>query len=497
MNECTLDYDDIPLDESGSPLLSPIHSFFDVARQLEELYITYRGRFVMMTKNGGVFVPQYKDPNTGKIVDKKITNSVVCGHLNGYYSICVYAGSASSKFVCFDVDDGKIQTVKMIVDILSDIGFPRDRIYVSTSGGKGFHVEMFFSSIMFTSDLRKIYDYVCATGGLDTAKVEFRPTSGESIKLPLSIHRKTGNTCWYMDKDTMKPIQNPEYIMEIEQIPRELALEIVKRIPVCVPVKEENAHTVSGRVLTSEEMEAFNGDYYPDLTEQGKRNALMVQIAVHNRYRGLDKDTCRDKLVQWYHRQNPAFINSTEKFVEAELEKILDWVYGDKFVIENRSREITFYKSDIRMIFAQKKRSERLVLFLIQYYTKLHGSCCLKSELMAERVGLTKPTVLRVLHTLEKEKWIDTIHSHPKNIGGKYKQFANRYQISVKAQSWSVSEKNLQDIFSIHMNRDEYKIDPDDDLVKSYHKALTSFISDRNLRKLLTKKEYKEIQEND
>ena len=55
--------DDIPVDENGSPLLSPLEcSFFDIARQLEELYITYRGRYVMMTSNGKVFIPRYKDP---------------------------------------------------------------------------------------------------------------------------------------------------------------------------------------------------------------------------------------------------------------------------------------------------------------------------------------------------------------------------------------------------------------------------------------------------
>lgn len=508
MNEFSLNYDDIPLDESGSPLLAPIHSFFDVANRLEDLYITFRGRFVMMTKDGGVFVPRYRDPETGRILDKKITNSVVCGHLNGHYSICVFAGSSSSKFICFDVDDGNPQTVKKIIDILSDIGFPRDRIYVSTSGGKGFHVEMFFASIMYTSDLRRIYNYVCSTGHLDTAKVEFRPTSTQSIKLPLSIHRKTGNTCWYLDKETLEPIQNPEFIMEIEQVPHDVAFELCRQIPNCTIKISEDVidKKANERILTSDEIDAFNDGYYPDLTSQGQRHSLMVQIAVYNRYRGLSKDMCKSELISWYHRQNVDFIKSNEEEVDSDIMLILDWAYSENFVIGSNKKDIKFYKSDIRMILSQDKRSDRRILFLIQYYTKLYGSCCKSAVSIAEQAGLTKPTAISVLHKLEDEKWIETNRSSPKSVDGRYTQFANRHQISIKAQNWasgraehmpSITNEKRHDVFAINLNMDEYKIVPDEsNLMKSYSKVLSAFVPRNELCKLMTKKEIKEIDEN-
>lgn len=504
-----MDYDDIPLDSNGCPLLSPLdYSFFDIARQLDNLYITYRCRFVMMTPDGGVFVPRYKDPISGKIKDQKITNKIVCGHLNGHYSICVYAGSASSKFVCFDVDDGNPQTVRTIIDILSKAGFPRDRIYVSTSGGKGFHVEMFFSSLMFTSDLKKVYNYVCAIGKLDKSKVEFRPTGGQSIKLPLSIHRKTGNTCWYLDRDTLEPIRNPEYIMKIKQIPHELALKISKELPAYGYTMGFDREKVSERILTSEEMGSFLGDSYPDLKEQGHRNSLMVQIAVHNRYRGLSRENSEEELRAWYHRQNPEYINSNETLVESEIVKILDWVYRDGFVIHKSQPEITLRRDDIRVLLAQPKRSERLILFIILYYAKKYGSCCLSMNKISEQSGLSIQTVYTSIQSLVKNKWVDIISaSKAKKTGEGYRCVANRYKPSSRSYSWAagqfeympaIDDDKRRLIFSIPLNTEEFKISEDKEIKELFGEVFAFFLNDEAIKqclvnKCLTNKEKKEI----
>ena len=480
--------DDIPVDENGSPLLSPLEcSFFDIARQLEELYITYRGRYVMMTPNGKVFIPRYKDPKTGELKDHKITNKVVCGHLNGRYAICVYAGSAASKFVCFDVDDGNPDTVRTIIRILTEIGFPKERIYVSTSGGKGFHVEMFFTSLMFTCDLKNIYNYVCAIGKLNTSKVEFRPTRAQSIKLPLSIHGKTGNICWYLDQETLKPITNPEYIMEIQKIPHELAFGISHKLPRYGYIHGFEQEKVAPKVLTKKDLSAFDLNCYPDLTCQGKRHDLMVHIAVYNKYLNMSREQNEDELRKWYRRQNPDFINSTESQIEYEIVQILDWVYGDKFVIGSQHKDIVFVREDVRIILSQKKRSERSIVFLVQYYSKLYGSCCMSANYIAKKTRLGERTARSTLQCLIENEWVDRITSpsHIRNQDGTYKSTPSRYRISGKSYT--------RELVSIQMKTDEIKLRPDMDLDKAYHEVLTAFVSDKDLRKCLTKKEYKEI----
>lgn len=171
--------------------------FFDILNKLNDLYVSYRGRYVVAA-NGQIFIPQ--DKHTGH--PRPLISKVLCAHLNQRFAVGVYAGPLSSKFVCFDVDLADEDVVHRLIDGIEEFGFPRDRIYVSSSGGKGFHVEIFFSQLMYTKVLLCFYHSVIQRLGLDPKKVEFRPTHGQSIKLPLSVHHKTGNVCWYLDRET-------------------------------------------------------------------------------------------------------------------------------------------------------------------------------------------------------------------------------------------------------------------------------------------------------
>ena len=98
------------------------------------------------------------------------------------------------------------------------MGLPRDKIYVSFSGRKGYHVEVFFDRIVDGNTLFNLYCHVIRNGGLDPDKVEFRPTPSMAIKLPLSVHGSTGNICWFVDRETFNFIEDEEYILSIEQV---------------------------------------------------------------------------------------------------------------------------------------------------------------------------------------------------------------------------------------------------------------------------------------
>ena len=501
--------DELPVDENGNLLLDPIEfSFFDVAKTLEDLYISYKGRFVMMTPDGSVFVPRYKDVKTLKVKDQRITNKIICGHLHGHYSICVYAGSASSKFMCFDVDDGSKETVQKIICALVKIGFPRDRIYVSTSGGKGFHVEVFFSSLMFTNDLKNIYNYVCVTEKLDKAKVEFRPTAGQSIKLPLSIHRKTGNTCWYLNSETFEPIKRSEYIFEIQKVDHEKAVSIAKSLPYTGSIFGCEREKIAERHISEEERVSFSDDTYPDLDRQGCRHTLMFQIAVFNRYRGISKERCAEELRVWYHRQNPSFISSTAEVVEYDTQKILDWVYSEKFILGRTCKDIIFRRDDVRIIMAQDKRSTRMLMFLIQYYTKSYGSCCLSIRRMSDIIGLSYQTIYTSLKSMIDDGWVDVIaKSKPKKSSDGYVRIPNRYTSSGRAYNWAAGRFEYMTTIDISIRNRVFDFDmpltelnvgkseSNPDIKMLYARVLTSFLSDKDLRKHLTKKEFKEIEE--
>lgn len=178
---------------------------------LYRLYISYQQRYNMILPGGQYFTPRGKNGPT------RLTRRVVYKHVCQSAAISIYAGSLTSKFICLDIDDGSKNTVKTAMARMEVFGIPLDMIHVSTSGGKGFHVEVFFDALVSTATLRRFYDWIVETGSLHPEKVEFRPTHKQSIKLPLSVHGKTGRICWYFDRDTLEPVEDMAYILGIKQ----------------------------------------------------------------------------------------------------------------------------------------------------------------------------------------------------------------------------------------------------------------------------------------
>ena len=260
--------------------------FFAIADRLCDLYITYRRRYVVMQAapelEAGyqIYMPK---SSSGPV---KLTNRVVCRHLNRKLAISVFAGAYSSKFICFDVDYPDPFEVKKLIEILTGYGVPRDLIYVSTSGGKGYHVEIFFDGLVYTEQLRKFYDCVCVDGNFDPHKIEFRPTNGQAIKLPLSVHFKTGRMCCYLDRDTLQPIEDPAYVLQIQQMAVADFEKVLEILPPRKPFDTPENETVPTRKMKRADLVQMEGDGYPDLLEPGLRHNTMLSIGMYNRRRG-------------------------------------------------------------------------------------------------------------------------------------------------------------------------------------------------------------------
>ncbi|QCX33663.1 hypothetical protein FDN13_08090 [Caloramator sp. E03] len=64
-------------------------------------------------------------------------------HLDGRLTIGVFGNINSTKFICFDIDFKKPQKAKeavyKLIEAIEQFGIPRDYIYVSSSGNKGYH----------------------------------------------------------------------------------------------------------------------------------------------------------------------------------------------------------------------------------------------------------------------------------------------------------------------------------------------------------------------
>lgn len=382
--------------------------------QLINLYIDNRQKYVLCLPSGRIIMPKYKNGNNSWLSD-----GVLRQHLLHAYAVGVFASGRGSRFLCFDVDDGNCETVRTVQTQLSEAGIDRDWIYVSTSGGKGFHVEIFFDRPVCTAHLRWLYERVIAEGHLDPRKVEFRPTTGLAIKLPLSIHAITGNICWYADRDTLEPIVDMRYILRIRQI---AACELEKLIPL------EQSEMSLGEDEKALEQNA------PGLQAEGMRHIQMRSIAVYLRQNGADANRIRKALVAWYEEQDAALIRSSRDEVERDINELVEWVFSDGFRLNYRPdpRNVKLYAADMRRVLDMTSRSTRRIFFLLMVRCYA-GQPELSLDEIAEATGISRKTVIKMVGRLKERQCIGwkpgVRHKLP---DGRFVCEKNRYRIPRK-----------------------------------------------------------------
>jgi hypothetical protein len=406
------------------------NKFFECANRMIDLYISYRQRFVIMEK-GAIFIPKIR--KGGKEITMPLTNRIVCGHLNRNFAIGVFAGEYSSKFICFDVDEGGIEMVRKIVGIIDDLGISSDYIHVSSSGGKGYHIEIFFDDLVYTNKLRTFYDMVCIKGSLDPRKIEFRPTFKQSIKLPLSKHCKTGKECLFLNKETWEPCYGMEYLLTIKRFHSGVFNEIVDSLPLSemkgdIPDLRE-ANKEEYRLLNPDGVVRLEGDGYPMLTKQGECNSTMLAIVVHNRYRGLNKEESEKELTEWLAKQDEAYITDSEFEMQAKIRGMIRWAYSDKFVI-NKSVPFVVTKEEMQFCLSAKEKSERKILFLILLFQKKYSKLRMSYEAIAGYTGNSRIAVLHAVDRLFDKGNIFVAKEKPILKDGSFVAKCNSYKLN-------------------------------------------------------------------
>ncbi len=319
----------------------------------------------------------------------------------------------------------------MLIDCLEAFGFPRDQIYVSFSGGKGYHVEIFFDNLVATEQLAQMYRWVVTKGAFDPHKVEFRPTNTMAIKLPLSIHARTGNMCWYVNRETLAPIERAEYIMEIEPIPASMLPQLIAAnirdetpyeiLPVAASTKEK------GGGKSSEQTRNLG----TTLMEEGTRHNIMRNIAVHARHQGITEDQCRQRLLTWYDEQDKTHIRSTPEVVLADIEELISWVYSDRFELNYAypKSEVTISETDSRLILSQRSRSARRIVFFLLARCKAR-QFKINYHAIAKAIHVSVKTTTKTILRLEQEGVLEIERGNRYSLGdGEFAAESNSYSV--------------------------------------------------------------------
>ena len=346
-----------------------------------------------------------------KTVGHYYTDAVIESHLDGKYALAVFSGEKVTKFISVDIDEGGKKAVRSVMKAFEELGIPRDRIYISTSGRKGYHVDIFFSPWLYNEKAKNLYDLMMWKTGLNPKKVEFRPTYSQSVKVPLGVHATTGNRCWYLDRDTLEPIEDFGCILDIEPIDRQEIQEILRKWNK-KRWNELYADMICNDVGRDEAIRkdlVFDSAYYEahKIEKTGTRHNTFVEIACDLRHYGANKFQIQKALTGFYYKQDPFYIDTSEKECLDDIDEIAKWAEESVPVWKQRdpikeTKRVIFGKDDINYILIAPTSAARKVAFLIWSYCKMFGAAHLSYDTIAKTVGCSAATVKTAVAKLIK-----------------------------------------------------------------------------------------------
>lgn len=424
----------------------------DIVHKINELFIMTRFQYLIMFPNK--FYRTFNIYQSENI--KKLNDFTVYRHLNGKATLGVFAGKEFTKFLTFDVDvpnqDLAKWTVYKLIDGLQSLGIPRDFIFISFSGSKGYHVDIYFDHPVKNTVAHKLYMIVLNMTDLlnvDYGKVEYRPNGlQQGVKLPLGINFKTGKKCWYCD-ETLTPIENESYILSCKQID-------VQRIYNILDEQDDlySNETVAKVESTRNEIESkvkplniYKQNIDPDetidsikellfhgLKTPGTRNNSLFKLAKYFYYQGLERDECKQMLIDWLSKQDKSTYTTKWKDCIKEIEHIHNYVYDHDVQLTVVEKDLTVTYDEMLPILKLKTKNEKILSFCLLIHSKrfanAKGVFYMTYNQMSEASGLSLRATKDLIPKLQDIKLLDIVQSnvHQK---GTYKSKPNKYKLNI------------------------------------------------------------------
>lgn len=393
----------------------------EIVKKINELYIMTRFKYLVQFPGGKYATLDQRKDN--RIIP--LNDSFINSHLKGERTYGIFSGGYFAKFITFDIDcEGHDETARWavykIIDILTtEHNIMRNDIHVSLSGNKGYHVDLFFDRPVLVEDLRKFYTSVTTeVGPLPVGKIEFRPTWSSGVKLPLGVHQKTGTRCWFVDRDTLEPVESFDYILDIKPMPAEIISEkdfeltddqaaefeeIIRTVdPNITIVNASDSLKRAKRILEAGR-----------LTESNTRHTTTVILASFFNSQGWEKQDAIDAIMNILHNTPREYFNpdSTPDFWQKETERIVNLAFDRDYRLGNENKEIIIHKSEIKEVLKAETFRTKQVAFAMLITAKRYGRLFYFTYgASVKMIGIKSPnTFFDAVKRLEKSKFIKVV----------------------------------------------------------------------------------------
>ena len=467
---------------------------YDIIKKLMDRYCCNMEKFAMMKRNG-----EYTTPK------RALTFQDIWKHLHGIFTVSVFGKQYHTCFACFDVDEDNKPAVARIIDKLAEIGIPRNKIYPSTSGNKGYHVDLYFDHLVFKSFIGNLAGYLRRDPELAGVNFEYFPVGAKGVKMPLGYNFKTGRRCWYLDRDTLEPIENEEYVLEVEKITAaefEADMHKLNKELKVADIQQALAMQAEWHEKNKDETKTEKKPSYSKysshdlvLTRSGERHDKMLKKSVWLRTVGADEQTIFDELMKWVDRQDQSLINSSRKEIEDDawdMAKSAVKNYEPRVEWKPQRQGVCFPKriteGNLRNILCGGTPAARKVAMLICLYTKRFGSAKLSMARMAEILGLSMPTIQKAVADLvEKKVILLNKKGGMKRINGEPRLISSEYSFN---EAVVVGNKYLDTVATVDYVFDDVK----DDVVGFYYRTVFEMVPPDRLHEFVSRRDIEKYQ---
>ncbi|GAQ18518.1 DNA primase small subunit [Oceanobacillus picturae] len=352
-------------------------------KKFNELYIQTRYKYLVQFKDGKYITLTHNARNKRP----KLNDSMLQTHLKGDITYGIFAGGHFNKFITFDVDceehpTARWATLKLVNTLVQDFEINRSDIHVSYSGSKGYHVDIFFDKPVLVTELKSFYRSVMVNvGSIPNGQIEFRATSTQGVKLPLGIHQKTGNRCWFVDNETLDPIESYDYLLEVEPISSETITDndfglTDEQVTEFERVAASTDITVNAVDLSQALHNAARIIETGRLTQSGTRHKTTFTLACFGNTQGWESDETVAVIMDVLLATPGEYFSegSTPEYWQKEAERLVKYVFDKDISITDSDKQLVVYKSEILAVLSCGTFRQKQLAYAMLITSKRYGN---------------------------------------------------------------------------------------------------------------------------
>lgn len=399
--------------------MKPLEKNSRAIEKLNELYITTRRRYLVQTDQTYFENNKNKRSNVWVLNDGMLTR-----HLDGRNTYGIFNANGANKFITFDVDfeddeqTAKRATMEIIATLITRYNITLENIHVSISGGKGYHIDLFFDEALPVEVVGRFYQNVIKDAGYTPSEVEFRPTWTQGVKLPLGIHQRTGRRCWFVNARTLEPIESFDYLNDVEPLPAALikdgAIELTDEQEAEFREIEARTDTTVTAVDTSDALQRSAQILKAGrLVASNTRHSTTVKLAIFFYSQGFEQQEAVEAIMEILHNTPREYFSkgSSPEYWRKEAERIVNLAFERNYTLGNADKPITIYRSEIVEVLKVGTFRQKQLAYAMLVTSKRYGKVfylTMKSG-MAMLGTKSKPTVNTAIKKLVEVGFIEYV----------------------------------------------------------------------------------------